>query len=105
MYKNASISWFLSNNIINSFLYCYNIMEEKKTYYEMHKDEINLRRSQIVGCKVCNCAFRYDMKKFHLNSKKHLKKLNLYKEKEYTLNDDLNKIIEYDDNDKYIFIK
>jgi hypothetical protein len=45
------------------------------------------------------------MKKFHLNSKKHLKKLNLYKEKEYMLNDDLNKVVEYDENDKYIFIK
>jgi hypothetical protein len=79
-------------------------MDIKKTYYELNKDRINLRRSQIVGCKVCNCAFRCDMKTSHLKSKKHLKKLNLYKEKEYLLNNDLNKVIEFDQNDKYIFI-
>jgi hypothetical protein len=44
------------------------------------------------------------MKKSHFNSKKHLKKLNLFKEKEYMLNENLDKIIEVDEKDKYIFI-
>jgi hypothetical protein len=77
---------------------------DKKSYYELNKTRINLKRTQVSGCKVFNCAFLYNEKARHLRSKKHLKNLQIYKEKEYKLNPDLNKIVEIDNNEKYIFI-